>query len=269
MKIPGKSLIPFWLGKKLRGGWQKYLSVKYKGTDYYCPYCENSFSKFLPGGIDIPVLKENEVIGGGYRDNMLCPRCFSVDRDRLIYLFLKEKTNLFSAPLKVLHIAPEGCLRALLMSLPNIEYRSGVKYYEGYYYDRSVNLMDVTSLPFDSESFDVVICNHVLEHIEDDRKALKEIYRILKPEAWAILQVPISMKLEETYFDPSIKTPEMREKAYGQFDHVRIYGQDYATIIEKHGFRVKRYTPFDENHNQLELKKFALNHKELLYVAYK
>lgn len=269
MKIPGKRLIPFWLGKKLRGGWQKYLSFKYKGSDYYCPYCGNSFVKFLPGGIDVPVLKEKEVIGGGFRENMLCPRCFSVDRDRLIYLFLKEKTNLFSAPLKVLHIAPEGCIRALLMTLPNIEYRSGVKYYEGYYYDRNINLMDVTALPFESESFDAVICNHVLEHIDDDRKAIHEIYRILRPGAWAILQVPISLKLEETFYDPSIKSPEEREKVFGQFDHVRLYGQDYPTILERQGFTVRRYSPFDEHHSPDELKKYALNQQELLYVAYK
>ena len=153
--------------------------------------------------------------------------------------------------------------------LPNIEYRSGVKYYEGYYYDRNVNLMDVTSLPFDSGSFDVVICNHVLEHIDDDRKALNEIHRILKPGSWAILQVPISQKLEETFYDPSIKTPEEREKAYGQFDHVRIYGQDYTKIIERQGFTAIRYSPYDESHDPEELKKYALNPIEILYVAYK
>ncbi|MFC2102446.1 class I SAM-dependent methyltransferase [Bacteroidota bacterium] len=268
MNIPGKKLIPFWLGKKLRGAWQKYLSLKYKGTDYHCPFCGNSFQKFLAGGIDLPVLVEQEVIGGGYRENMLCPRCFSVDRDRLIYLFLKERTAVFSDPLKVLHIAPEGCLRSLLMSLPNIEYRSGVKYYEGYYYDRNVNLMDVTSLPFDAESFDVVICNHVLEHIDDDKKAVNEIHRILKPGSFAILQVPISKKLKETYYDPSIQSAEEREKAYGQFDHVRIYGQDYPKFLELNGFKVTQYSPF-EGSRQEELKKYALNPKEILYVAYK
>ncbi|NQV01262.1 MAG: class I SAM-dependent methyltransferase [Bacteroidia bacterium] len=268
MKIPGKKLVPFWLGKKLRGAWQKYLSVKYKGTDYLCPYCGNSFKKFLPGGQDVPVNKEMKIIGGGYRDNLLCPRCFSVDRDRLLYLFLKEKTNLFSAPLKILHVAPEGCIRSLLMSLPNIEYCSGVKYYEGYYYDREINLMDVTALPFESESFDVVLCNHVLEHIDNDLKALEEIRRILKPGGWAILQVPISMKLEETFYDPSINTPEEREKVYGQFDHVRIYGQDYPRFLERQEFIVKQYSPVDDSHQE-EIKKYALNPDEILYVAYK
>ncbi|MBL7137195.1 MAG: class I SAM-dependent methyltransferase [Bacteroidales bacterium] len=268
MKIPGKRLIPFWLGKKLRGAWQKYLSFRYRGTEYYCPYCGYHFRELLPGGTDLPVLTEKQIIGGGYRANLVCPRCFSVDRDRLIYLYLKKKTNLFSAPLKVLHIAPEGCIRALLMSLPNIEYRSGVKYYEGYYYDRKVNLIDVTSMPFESASFDVVLCNHVLEHIEDDQKALEEIHRVLKPGSWAILQVPISLTLQETFYDPSVKTPEEREKVYGQFDHVRIYGQDYPRILERKGFIVKQYSP-SEDAKEEELKRYALNPDELLYVAYK
>jgi len=268
MKIPGKKLIPYWLGEKLRGGWQKYLSLKYKGTDYHCPYCGNSFKKFLPGGFDLPILKEKLIIGGGYRDNLLCPRCFSVDRDRLIYLYLKERTNIFSAPLKILHIAPEGCIRSLLMSLPNIEYDSGVKYYEGYYYDRKVKLLDVTDLPFEPESFDVVICNHVLEHIHDDKKALEEIHRILKPNGWAILQVPISEKLEKTEYDPSISSSEEREKIYGQHDHVRIYGQDYPKVLERNGFKVVQFSPFDHSRHE-DLKKHALNPKEILFVAYK
>jgi len=268
MNIPGKRLIPFWLGKKLRGAWQKYLSVKYSGSEYFCPYCGNTFRKLLPGGQDYPILKEKKVVGGGYRDNLVCPRCFSVDRDRLIYLYLKERTKVFSAALKILHIAPEGCIRALLMSLPNIEYRSGVKYYEGYYYDRKVNLMDLTSLPFEINSFDVVLCNHVLEHVEDDLKAMGEIYRVLKPGGWAILQVPIAEKLEETFYDPSVKTPDEREKMYGQFDHVRLYGKDYPRILERHGFTVRRYSPFDGVHQE-DLKKYALNPDEVLFVATK
>jgi len=186
----------------------------------------------------------------------------------LIYVFLNEKTNLFTAPLTLLHVAPEGCLRALLMSLPNLDYKSGVKYYEGYYYDRKVNLMDVTNMPFESESFDVVLCNHVLEHIEDDERAIREIHRILKPGAWASLQVPISKILPTTFHDPSVTTPEKREEVYGQFDHVRIYGQDYPDILRNYGFTVKLYNPFTDD--QIPgLEKYALNPEESLYIAYK
>jgi len=269
MKIPGKKLVPYWLGMKLRGVWQKFLAMQYSGSEYHCPYCGNSFRKFLPGGSDFSILIEKQMVGAGYRDNMLCPRCFSVDRDRLIYLYLKEKTNIFTAPLKVLHIAPEGCLRALLMSLPNIQYKSGVKYFDGqYYYDRKVNLMDVSDMPFEDGSFDVVICNHVLEHIENDAKAVSEIYRVLLPGAWAILQVPISRILQTTFHDPNAITPKQREEVYGQFDHVRIYGQDYPDFLNKHGFMVKKFNPFQDGFHE-DLKKYALNPEESLFVAFK
>jgi SAM-dependent methyltransferase len=268
MDFPGKKLIPFWLAQKLRGAWQKYLAVKYIGNKYYCPYCDNTFRKMLPGGHSYPVLTEKQIIGGGYRKNLVCPRCFSIDRDRLIYLFFKEKTVIFSSPMTLLHIAPEGCLRSLLMRLPNINYKAGVKYYEGYYYDRKVRIMDLTSLPFDNELFDVVICNHVLEHVQDDKKALDEIYRVLKPGGWAILQVPISKILSSTYEDPEVKSPQERIDAYGQFDHVRIYGQDYTSRLEKHGFTVKSFSPYIESKIQ-NIDIYALNPEEDLFVAYK
>ncbi len=263
-----KNIIPFWLGRKLRGWLQKAKALYYKGDLYYCPYCKHSFRSFLPGGSDVPVLYEKKVIGAGYRQNDVCPRCYSLDRDRLIYLFLHDKTNVFTAPMKIFHVAPEGCLRALLNGLPNLTYIAGVKYLEGYYYERQTNLLDITNIPYNDEAFDVVICNHVLEHIEDDKLAMRELYRVLKPGGMAILQVPISAVLTTTYEDPTIIQPEDREKAFGQFDHVRIYGQDYQTRLENTGFIVRPYSPYTEKPNE-ELKKFAINPAEKLFVAYK
>ncbi len=268
MNFPFKKYIPFWLGKKLRGALQKVSALFYSGTAVHCPYCQKSFSKFLPGGFDLPVLFEKEVVGAGYRTNNVCPRCYSLDRDRLIYLFLQEKTNLFSAKLSVFHVAPEGCIRALLTDLPNISYHAGVKYLEGYYYDRKTNLIDITNAPFGDDEFDVIICNHVLEHIPEDRKAMREIYRMLKPGGWAILQVPISKILKETFEDPSIVKPEDRERVFGQFDHVRIYGQDYQSRLENAGFIVKTHNPYRDKW-PVDLKKFAINPDENLYIAYK
>ncbi len=268
MNIPFKKYIPFWLGKKLRGGLQKVKAMIYSGTAYYCPYCKNSFRKFLPGGFDLPVLFEKQIVGAGYRKNNVCPRCYSLDRDRLIYLFLQEKTNIFTAKISVFHVAPEGCLRALLSSLPNIRYKAGVKYLEGYYYDQKTNLIDITNIPFKDDDFDVIICNHVLEHIPDDTKAMHEIYRILKPGGWAILQVPVSKILKETYEDFAITKPEEREEAFGQFDHVRIYGQDYASCLEKIGFRVLVHNPAKDKW-PVDFSKLAINPDENLYVAYK
>ncbi|MEI7981939.1 MAG: methyltransferase domain-containing protein [Bacteroidota bacterium] len=268
MKFPLKNLIPFWLGRKLRGGYQKILGLLYSGDLYYCPYCKKSFRKFLPGGFDIPVIYEKKIIGAGFRSHDVCPRCYSLDRDRLVYLFLKDKTTIFTSPVKVFHVAPEGCLRALLSSLPNIIYVPGVKYLEGYYYARQTNLIDITSIPYSEDAFDVIICNHVLEHIPDDLLAMKELYRVLKPGGWAILQVPISKVLQSTYEDDTVNTPEERERVFGQFDHVRIYGQDYRNRLESVGFTVRTFQP-EKDKLASATKNYAINPDEELFVVYK
>jgi hypothetical protein len=268
VKLPFKNYIPFWLGKKLRGGTQKFLGFYYKGDLFYCPFCKNHFRKFLPGGFNFPVLTEKQIVGGGYRENLICPRCYSKDRDRLIYLFLKNKTTIFREKQKVFHVAPEGWLKTLLTSLPNIEYMAGVKYLEGYYYDRRTNLVDITNLPYEDCFYDAIICSHVLEHIQNDKKAISELYRILKPGGFAILQVPLSKTLKETYEDPSVVSPDERENVFGQFDHVRIYGQDYRQKIENAGFILRLYNPVREKWSD-DIAKYALNPDEDLYVAYK
>jgi len=268
VKIPFKNYIPFWLGKKLRGGLQKTSGLYFSGKTVFCPFCNRTYRKFLPGGYHFPVLQEKQVIGGGYRLNNVCPRCYSIDRHRLVYLFLTKKMNISVSRLKIFHVAPEGCLRIFLSGLPNIDYTSGVKYLEGYYYARMTNLVDITNLPFEEGIFDAVICNHVLEHIPDDKKALDEIYRILKPGGFAILQVPFSKILVNTIEDPSIVTPEGREQAFGQFDHVRIYGQDYRLRVESAGFTLKTYNPTTEKWFD-DIEKYAINPEEDLFVAYK
>jgi len=263
-----KEFIPYWLAKKLKGAYQKFSALILSGKTYYCPYCKNSFRRFRPGGIDLPVIYEKKIIGAGYRLNDVCPRCNSLDRDRLIYLFLTQKTNLLSAPLTVFHVAPEGCIRAMISSLPNITYEAGMKYHQGFYYDKNTSILDISNLDFEDETFDVIICNHVLEHIQDDLKAMGELYRILKPGGWAILQVPISKILENTFEDPEVKTPEEREKIFGQFDHVRIYGQDYVKRLENSGFIVVRHNPYRDKW-PLDLDRFAINPEEDIFIAYK
>jgi len=263
-----KKLVPFWLAKKLRGAYQKTSAFFLRGDAYFCPFCGNTFRKFRPGGIDLPVIYEKQIVGAGYRLNDVCPRCNSLDRDRLIYLFLSLKTNIFTAPLKVFHVAPEGCIRAVLSKLPNITYEAGMKYHQGFYYDQNTTLLDITHLAFEDESFDVIICNHVLEHIQDDLMAMGELYRVLKPGGWALLQVPVSKILQQTFEDPSVTSPEEREKVFGQFDHIRIYGQDYPVRLERMGFIVKRYNPYKDKW-PVELDKYAINPDEDLFIAYK
>ncbi len=266
-----KRLIPFWLGKKLRGTYQKFLGVVYIGNTYYCPYCQHSFRKMLADGEKLSVIDKYQIIGSGFRENCTCPRCYAKDRDRLIYLYLKKNAAIFDQSLRLLHIAPEAWLKELFQALPNVHYTNGVKDAEsmGYYYDRRTRDLDITDLEMKDNFYDVVICNHVLEHIIDDRKAMQEIFRVLKPGGWAILQIPYSGVLENTFEDESILSPTERKMAFGQFDHVRIYGKDYSDRLTKAGFRVERYNPKNESLEPDSLLKYALNKDEDLFIAHK
>jgi len=266
-----KKSIPFELGKKLRGSYQKYLAFKYRGDNYYCPYCRNSFEKMLPDGFDLEVNKKYNIIGSGYRDNCTCPRCYSKDRDRLIYLYLESQTNVLTDANKILHIAPETWMKELFLRNKKIDYTYGVKGAKqmGYYYDRFTKELDITKLNMANELYDIVICNHVLEHIPNDQDAINEIYRVLKPGGWAILQVPISSTLETTYEDPTIKSEKDRAQHFGQFDHVRIYGKDYFKRLEMAGFKASRLNPVKDKWEIKDLAKYAINPQEDLFIAHK
>ncbi|MCF8302751.1 MAG: methyltransferase domain-containing protein [Bacteroidales bacterium] len=246
------------------------MGFYYRGNNVYCPYCGQSFKRMLPGGMEYKVIEERDIVGGGYRDNIVCPRCYSTDRDRLIYLYLNHKTSVFSQPIKLLHIAPEGPVRALLRKYNNIEYYTGDKFTEGYndyYYDRDIIQMDITDIQYEDESFDAIICNHVLEHILNDRLAMSEIYRVMKPGGWAVLQVPIARSLEKG-LEIETKSNKEREDLFGQFDHVRLYGLDYPKRLEQAGFKVNILNPAREQW-PFDLKKYAINEEENLYVAQK
>jgi len=266
-----KRLIPFWLGKKIRGAYQKFLGLIYKGNNYYCPYCKHSFRKMLSDGERLQVIEKFKIIGSGFRHNCTCPRCYSKDRDRLIHLYFEIKSNIFTVPQKVLHIAPEAWLKELFQALPHIHYTNGVKDAEsmGYYYDRRTRDLDITDLEMKDNFYDVIVCNHVLEHIPDDIKAMKEIYRVLKPGGWAVLQVPYSNVLESTYEDKTIVKLEQRAKFFGQFDHVRIYAKDYVKRLESVGFKVELFNPVNEDWGNNYIEKYGLNTKEDLFVAHK
>lgn len=222
----------------------------YAGKNHQCPICEKSFRKFLP-------------YGNKGSANRLCPNCLSLERHRLMWLYLKQKTDFFSKKYSVLHIAPEQPFLKRFRKLKNLEYITAdlispiadVK-------------MDIRSMPFEDNRFDIVICNHVLEHIDNDVKAMSEVFRVLKKNGFAILQVPIDYKRTETYEDPSITDRKSREKIFGQYDHVRVYGLDYGKRLAKAGFQV------DENHfiesfskEQIEFYRFDPN--EILYIANK
>ncbi len=249
-----------------------FLAIRgyyYYGHLYECPICDHHFRKMLPGGFDLNVIKEKNIIGSGRRNNDICPRCQSTDRDRLVFLFLKNETDIFNQKVKILHVSPEPSLYNNLIKHNNILYLTGTKYSEGIYYHKHIKSINLLGLPYGDNEFDMVICNHVLEHIDDDAKAISEIYRVTIEGGLAILQVPISNQLEVTYEDSTIKSKKQREEHFGQFDHVRIYGQDYKSRLENAGFLVQTYSPLDEEPKGNMLNQFALNVDEKLYVAHK
>jgi hypothetical protein len=190
---------------------------RYLGTSRFCPVCESALREFVP-------------FGDSLRPNKRCPVCGSLERHRLVWLFMHQITNLFTAPRKkFLHIAPEPCLASVLQESENIDYVSTdlTRY--------AMIQADLTQLCFPDDIFDAVYASHVLEHVLDDRLAMREIYRTLRPGGWAILQVPIR-KGKATYEDATIVDPDKREQAFGQRDHVRIYGDDYYDRLREIGF---------------------------------
>lgn len=264
------SLIPEPIARLIKKLYLTSRGIYYVGNKYKCPLCNHSFRRMLPAGSDLEVIKEKNIIGSGLRINALCPYCQSTDRDRLIFLFLKNKTEIFKHKVKILHIGPEPSLYRMLKKHKNISYITGTKYSEGIYYHKDIDSIDLLQLPFNDGDFDMVICNHVLEHINDDAKAMLEIFRVLNNHGTAILQVPISNTIGQTYEDSTITDPKLREKHFGQFDHVRIYyGKDYKNRLENAGFKVQTYNPLNEGEINDDIIPLALNTNEDLFVGYK
>ena len=167
------------------------------------------------------------------RPNALCPNCLSLERHRLIWLWLREKTTFLKTRHAVLHIAPERCF------IPRLEKLHREKYITADLDSPLAKVkMDIHRMPFDDNTFDLVLCNHVLEHVTDDIKAMKEIQRVLRPGGIAIMQVPFFFPVpDQTVSDPTITDRKSREKLFGQDDHVRRYGRDYPKRIEQAGLK--------------------------------
>ncbi len=269
LKSSIKKLVPDSFGFQIKQIWLWWRHWLYVGNRYECPICEHHFRKMLPGGFDLPVLKEKKIVGGGYRENDVCPYCLSTDRDRMIFLYLKYETDLLSKENRLLHIAPEPALYKKFKKAGKLDYLPATKYAEGFYYGHQILSVDLLDLSFDEAQFDWVICNHVLEHIPEDRKAMKEIFRVLKPGGHAILQVPYSPILKETFEDFSITNASEREKYFGQFDHVRIYGLDYVERLKSVGFQVSALDQKNDFVHVKELKRYATNQNEKLFLCVK
>ncbi len=253
-----KKLVPFLLNNLprpflIRISWavMKATSLLYRGHNFSCPICGGRLRRFLPYGYKL------------VREGALCPSCFSLERHRLLWLFLQRRTNFFSSPQKVLHVAPEQSFYRRFRQMKNLEYITS---------DLESPLADIRAdllqLPFEDGSFDVVICNHVLEHVKDDRKAMGEILRVLKPGGYAILQVPADYTLSKTLEDPLVTDPDERQRLFRQKDHLRLYGQDYPDRLKNAGFLIRDGNFFDEL-TQEEKQNYGLPDHEWLSPLFK
>jgi SAM-dependent methyltransferase len=194
-------------------------SLFFRGDAVHCPCCGGSYSRFL-------------AVGSPARA-AACPRCNSLERQRLLYVYLLERTNLFEDRLRVLHLAPEDCLQPRLARQANLDYLSA-----DLAAGSAMAAVDITSTAFADDAFDVILCSHVLEHVADDRRAMRELYRVLRPGGWAILQVPLDASRETTFEDATVTAAADRQRLFGQWDHVRVYGRDYPARLREAGFRV-------------------------------
>ena len=227
-----------------------FIAFYLKGNKYTDPIDNKSFRKFLPYGYEIQ------------RQNVLSPSTLSLERHRLLWLYLTNETNFFTSKKKVLHMAPEQCFLSRFKKL-NHEYITA---------DIDSPIADVkadiVNLPFNDNSFDVVFCNHVLEHIQDDTKAMKELFRVMKKGGMGVFQVPQDLNRDVTFEDNSITDPKERAKIFGQYDHVRVYGRDYFDKLRSVGFKVEEVNYSQKISSELS-RKYRLMDGELLPVVFK
>jgi SAM-dependent methyltransferase len=242
--LPKKYLLKF--EQKLR-----YLfALCYKGKAVYCPICETDFKKFIP----LHPKKE--------KTNYLCPNCGSAQRQRLLFLYLSAKCLILTDPIAFLHFSPRPCLVHKLKQFPGLTYITSDPV------DKTMDRnFDLTAIDDLNESYDLIVCYHILEHISDDRKAMREIHRILKSSGMALFQVPYWHK--QTYEDPRLKSPDKRLEAFGQKDHVRIYGyQDFIKRLTTTGFQVTPVAYAKQLGKQI-CTKYGLDEEEVIFVCRK
>lgn len=253
-----KSLFKFFLNKiprqiliRLSYVFRPVLAFWYRGSKFKDPIDRKTYRSFLPYGY------ENQ------RENVLAPGTLSLERHRLLWLYLKNETSFFTENLKVLHFAPEQAFYKRFKNLKNLDYTTT---------DLNSPLADVKAdicnLPFDDNSFDFILCNHVLEHIPDDTQAMQELYRILKPGGTGIFQIPQDLSREKTFEDNSITDPKERAKIFGQYDHVRVYGRDYFDKLRSVGFKVEE-VDYTNDFSEEEIQRYRLAKGEVIPVCKK
>jgi SAM-dependent methyltransferase len=222
------------------------------GRNAYCPCCNGNFSTFLLWDTSDP----ND-------ENRVCPRCNSQSRHRLILVYLRQESGIFKSSGKMLHFAPEPFLTNQFKRNKNLVYITA-----DLYPVFAAIKVDITDINFSNDSFDFILCLHVLEHIPDDDKAIRELYRVLKVGGWALIQVPIDIKRFKTFEDAEVVTDEDRRRVFGQVDHVRICGLDYHERLIKAGFAVDVIN-YSEILGPKEVQRLGLMSREDFYICKK
>ncbi len=227
------------------------LAFFLKGNNFTDPIDGKSFKSFLPYGY------------GEQRNNVLSPSTLSLERHRLLWLYLQNETDFFTAEKKVLHFAPEQCFLKRFKNLKHLDYTTT---------DLESPIADVKAdickLPFEDNSYDIILCNHVLEHIPDDTKAMQELYRVLKPGGYGVFQIPQDLSRKQTFEDDSITDKKERAKIFGQYDHVRVYGRDYFEKLRSIGFKVEE-VDYTATLSEDDITKYCLATGEIIPVVRK
>lgn len=236
---------------RLSYGVRPLIALCLRGRKYTDPIDGKRFKTFLPYGYENP------------RKNVLSPSTLSLERHRLLWLYLKNETDFFTQPSKVLHVAPEQAFYHRFKKYSHLDYTT---------VDLHSPLADVKvdlcHLPFNDNTFDVIFCNHVLEHIPNDIQALHQLYRVLKPGGWGIFQVPQDLKRDKTFEDNTITDKKERARIFGQYDHVRIYGRDYFDRLSSVGFTVEA-VPYTQTLSQQHIQTYCLAPGEILPLVKK
>lgn len=223
--------------------------ILFSGDERLCPLCGKNYKKFGKGGVE-------------KREDSQCMNCGSLERHRFLWLFLERETRTKSSKnISTLHIAPEECLEKHLRKYSREYITSDI---EGKNVDIKI---DIRNIPFEDETYDLILCSHVLEHVDDDRKALREFLRILKKDGTALILIPVER--EKTYEDFTITDPEERLKIFGQKDHVRIYGEDFIERVKETGFLVSSFQPKDLFNENEQIKYGIKIESDRLYVCKK
>lgn len=245
------NLIPRPLLIRLSQWGRPLLDFWYRGNRFTDPINKKKYRAFLPYGY----VRQ--------RKNALSPGTLSLERHRLLWLYLERETDFFNKAYKVLHVAPEQAFYRSFKRMENLNYTT-----TDLHSPLADIKADICELPFKKDQFDVVLCNHVLEHIPDDEKAMQELFRVLKPGGWAVLQVPLDASRTNTFEDNSITDKKERIRIFGQYDHVRLYGMDYFKKLETIGFSTQAIR-YAEKLTPEEIDRFGVVSHEIIPVCYK